>query len=149
MDRKKKLKILTVFPIISELIALFFLPSEVPVHYNSAFQIDGYGSKYCVLVLGVLVIGFGLFMNLLYTKNRETKNETLIYRLCMLALLVFNVMNVLFLYECMTATASIGIIGGADGPTTIFLAGSVGSGIPLLLIIGFIIGIVVLKLKKR
>jgi len=66
MDRKKKLKILTVFPIISELIALFFLPSEVP-----------------------------------------------------------------------------------DGPTTIFLAGSLGSGIPLLLIIGFIIGIVVLKLKKR
>lgn len=43
---------------------------------------------------------------------------------------------------------SIAIIGGADGPTSIFLAGSVGDGIPFLLLIGhtvILIGMAILK----
>lgn len=67
MDRKMKLKVLTLFPFILEVIALFFLQPEIPVHYNSSFQVDGYGSKYNVLILGVIVIVFGLFVNRIYT----------------------------------------------------------------------------------
>lgn len=130
MNKKMKLKILTVFPLISEIVALFFLPPEIPIHYNSSFQIDGYGSKYNVLVLGVFVIIFGLFMNWIYTKNSEMEYETFIYRVTVGALLVCNVINALFLYASMTMGISISIIGGADGPTAIFLAGSVGDGIP-------------------
>lgn len=130
MSKKMKLKVLTVFPLILEIVALFFLPPEIPIHYNSSFQIDGYGSKYNVLVLGVFVIIFGIFMNWIYTKNSKTKNETFIYRLTVVALLIFNVINVLFLYASMSMGISISIIGGADGPTAIFLAGSVGDGIP-------------------
>lgn len=152
MERKTKLKLLMLLPIISEIVALFFLPPEIPIHYNSSFQIDGYGSKYNVLVLGVFVIIFGIFMNWIYTKNSEMEYETFIYRVTVGALLVCNVINVLFLYASMTVGVSISIIGGADGPTAIFLAGSVGDGIPFLLLIGIIgilIGVVVMKFKHK
>lgn len=68
------------------------------------------------------------------------------------ALLVCNVINALFLYASMTMGVSISIIGGADGPTSIFLAGSVGDGIPFLLLIGIIgilISVVVMKFKNK
>lgn len=35
-----------------------------------------------------------------------------------------------------TAAMSISIIGGADGPTSVFVAGKVGNGIPPALILG-------------
>ena len=149
MDRKMKLKILAVFPLISELIALFFLPSEIPIHYNAAFQVDGYGSKYHVLVIGLFVIVFGLFMNWIYRQSSKTEYETVIYILSSIALLISNVINVLVLYGGMTMGTSISIIGGADGPTTIFLAGSIGDGIPFLLLIGLVVCVGVLKFKKN
>lgn len=46
--------------------------------------------------------------------------ETFIYRMTVFALLVCNIINVLFLYASMTMGISIAIIGGADGPTSIF-----------------------------
>ena len=50
-------------------------------------------------------------------------------------------------------SASIAIIGGADGPTSIFLAGRVGTGFSigtiLLGVIVIIIGIVIYKIIKK
>uniref|UniRef100_UPI004057A67F DUF1648 domain-containing protein n=1 Tax=Agathobacter sp. TaxID=2021311 RepID=UPI004057A67F len=135
MNRNMKLKLLMLLPLVLEVMALFFLPAEIPVHYNSAFQVDGYGSKYNVLVLGIFVIIFGLLLKWIYTKNSKTEHENIIYILSVVALLIFNVINVLLLYESMMMGISISIIGGADGPTSIFLAGSVGDGIPFLLLL--------------
>lgn len=152
MERRMKLKILMLLPLISEIIALFFLPSEIPIHYNSNFQIDGYGSKYNVLVIGVFAIIFGLFMYWIYTKNCKMQYETFIYRMTVFALLVCNIINVLFLYASMTMGISIAIIGGADGSTSIYLAGSLGDGIPFLLLIGIIgilVGAVVMKFRHK
>ena len=149
MDRKVKLKLLMVLPFILDMIALFFLPSEIPIHYNAVFQANGYGSKYNVLAVGIFAIVFGLFMNWIYAK---TGQETIIYRVSMAALLIVNVINLLFLYGSMMHQASVGIIGGADGPTAIFLAGSIGDGIPFLLLIGLIVILAcigILKYKNR
>lgn len=141
MNREMKLKLLAMIPFITEIIALSFLPSEIPVHYNMNFQVDGYGSKYSLLILGVIVVLFGLFMNLIYT-NKKTAHETIIYGLCVGALLVFNVINLLVLFGSMFMGidgTSIAVIGGADGPTAIFLAGSIGDGVSLFLLLGIIV----------
>lgn len=134
IDRKRILKILIPLPFVLEIVALYFLPPEIPIHYNSNYQVDGYGSKYCVLILGILVIIFGLFMNWIYTRNIGVEYETIIYRLCVLALLVFNLINVWFLYTSMMFGVSYSIIGGADGPTAIFIAGSGRDIFPLVLL---------------
>lgn len=149
-DRKRILKILAFIPLVLEVLALYFLQPEIPIHYNSSYQVDGYGSKYCVLVLGIFVIIFGLFMNWIYTKNTETKHETIIYRLCVLTLLVFNSINVWFLYTSMMFGVSYSIVGGADGPTAIFIAGSGRDIFPLVLlaIIVVLVGVGIVKYMK-
>jgi Na+-transporting methylmalonyl-CoA/oxaloacetate decarboxylase beta subunit len=45
--------------------------------------------------------------------------------------------------------SSIGIIGGADGPTTIFVSGSVSPGVTALFAVLTVIGIVYLIIAKR
>lgn len=150
--KKMMLKILIFLPLLLEVLALYFLPPEIPIHYNSSYQVDGYGSKYCVLVLGIFVIIFSLFMIWIYTKNTETKHETIIYRLCVLALLVFNLINVWFLYTSMMFGVSFSIIGGADGPTAIFIAGSGRDMIPFIILLGLVVvfvGTGLFKLMKK
>ena len=49
----------------------------------------------------------------------------------------------------MKEAASIGIIGGADGPTAVFVAGDATATIAIVLIAVIVIGIVVWKLMKR
>lgn len=155
MNREIKIKLLTMIPLVSEIIALLFLPSEIPIHYNMSFQVDGYGSKYSLIILGIIVVLFGLLMNWIYRKNENTAHETLIYRLCAGALFVFNVINLLVLCGSMFMGidgTSIAVIDGADGPTAIFLAGSIGDGISIFLLLGIIvifICAILLYLKKR
>lgn len=68
--------------------------------------------------------------------------------------IVFLVRLAIALHE-ISETESIGIIGGADGPTAIFLTTSAGITVPpLMAVIGLIIGIVciivsVLLLKEK
>lgn len=154
MSREMKLKILTIIPIISEVIAMFFLSSQVPVHYNMSFQVTEYGSKYVLLILGAFVLVFGLFMNWIYKVNMNTKYEAIIYRLSVIALLVFNVINLLSILGSMfmgIEETGLAIIGGADGPTAIFLAGKL-DGLSILGIVAcgiLVIGMIVLNLKKK
>lgn len=97
MNREMKLKVLTVFPLISEVISLIFMPSEIPVHYDGSFEVTSYGSKYMLLGLGVTVLLFGLFMNWIYKSNADTEWAEVVYRLSVIALVVFNCINVLSL----------------------------------------------------
>lgn len=67
--------------------------------------------------------------------------------------MVFLIRLAIALHE-ISETESIGIIGGADGPTAIFLASSGIAVTPSITVIGMIIGIVciivsVLLLKKK
>lgn len=101
MKREMKLKILTIIPIIIEILALLFLPAQVPVHYNMNFQVDAYGSKYSLLILGCIVLLFGLLMNWVYKTSTNKEYETIIYRLCLIALLTFNIINLVVLYGSM------------------------------------------------
>lgn len=46
-------------------ISLFVLPDQIPIHWNSVGEIDGYGSKYFVLVFGGLGLGNYYLMNVM------------------------------------------------------------------------------------
>lgn len=53
-------------------------------------------------------------------------------------------------FQTKPAAASIGIIGGADGPTAIFLAGKLPSGFSILIVIGIVCLVVwLIKLFKK
>lgn len=94
MNKKKKLGILTISPILIELAALLFLPAQIPIHYNMQFQPDRYGSKYMLLILGVITIMFGTCMLWLYHVSEKRAYEKLVYRLGVITMLLFHVINI-------------------------------------------------------
>ena len=54
--------ILSFLPLLVTGITLFFLPEQIPAHYNLNNQADRWGSKYESLILPFLNLGFGLIM---------------------------------------------------------------------------------------
>lgn len=95
--------VLMLLPLAVTVIALFFLPDQIPAHYNAANQVDRWGSKFEALILPAMVILFGLLMlgmaKLISKSEKSGKNNErvcIISGLCCLAL--FNAMTCYFLY---------------------------------------------------
>ena len=90
-------------PLIVTLIALQFLPDQVPAHYNINNQVDRWGSKYESLILPVVNIAMGYFMLGMakYTAKREengSNNEKICIITGLATLVLFNAMCGYFLY---------------------------------------------------
>ena len=98
MDRKKILFILAVIPFVVECIAMLFLPEQVALHYDSQFQVNGYGSKYMLLFTGVMTLIFGSFVSTIYQANEKTENESIVFYMGILALIICYVVNAFGLY---------------------------------------------------
>ncbi len=63
MKTKKRLfYILMLLPFALVLLSLPFLPDQVPAHYGSNSQVTRWGSKYELLLLPTIIIGFGAFL---------------------------------------------------------------------------------------
>ena len=93
MKKETVLNIFTFLPLILEIISMFFLPMAIPVHYNADLNVIIYGVKYMLLLVGGMVVVFGLFMKMIYKSSVNTNRETIVYRLSVIALLVFNGIN--------------------------------------------------------
>ncbi|MBQ8558930.1 MAG: DUF1648 domain-containing protein [Tyzzerella sp.] len=93
MKKETLLNTLMLLPMVLEVISMFLLPTEIPIHYNSNLQVTAYGSKYMLLAIGVIAVLFGLFMKRIYKFNIGTNRETMVYRSSWMALLVFNGIN--------------------------------------------------------
>ena len=107
---KKAYYFMMFFPLILTVIALFFLPDQIPAHYGADNQVTRWGSKYEALLLPLVTIPFGYFLMVMgdhSSKQCKTKDNSaaseesnkkpaLITGLAALAL--FNVMNLFFLY---------------------------------------------------
>lgn len=85
------------------LIALPFLPEQIPAHYGFNNQVDRWGSKYEVLIFPLITILFGVIMLIAawYASKKEeggknNENICLITGICCLAL--FNAITAYFLY---------------------------------------------------
>lgn len=95
--------VLMFLPLAVTVIALFFLPDQIPAHYNAANQVDRWGSKFEALILPAMVILFGLFMlgmaKFISAMDKSSKNnETICIIAGLCCLILFNVMTYYFLY---------------------------------------------------
>ncbi len=105
-------KILSRAPISVTLIAFFFMPDTVPVHFGVDNNVDRWGSKYEYLILPsvilILSIVIALVSNYLEKKEENGNNNYKIMitvGICLLA--VLNVMTYYFLYVAFMGVQNI------------------------------------------
>lgn len=60
-----KLMILPILNLLVIVCLLPMLPDEIPIHFNHQWEIDGYGTKSSILLMPLLLIGFGLLYQLM------------------------------------------------------------------------------------
>ena len=103
--KKKKIVFYTLMflPLIVALIALQFLPEQIPAHYDLNNQVTRWGSKYETLIFPVITVVFGYVMlgtAKYFSKNEEngSNNENVCIVAGMVSLALFNAMTGYFLY---------------------------------------------------
>lgn len=59
-------------------VGVFFFSETVPIHWNASWQVDGYGSRYTLLILAFLpmVVYYGMSL----TKRIDPRKDVLKYR---------------------------------------------------------------------
>ena len=95
--------ILMLLPLLAVIIALQFLPEQIPAHYNIENQVDRWGSKYESLIFPGFIILFGLFMlgmSKLAAKREKdgSNNERVCIIIGTVTLIMFDAMTGFFLY---------------------------------------------------
>ena len=90
-------------PLIVVLIALQFLPEQIPAHYDWNHQVTRWGSKYETLIFPVITILFGYFMlGMAKLSSKQEENGNNNKNVCIVAgivsLALFNAMTGYFLY---------------------------------------------------
>ena len=74
---KKKMVVfysLMFLPLAVVLIALQFLPEQIPAHYDMNNQVTRWGSKYETLIFPVITVLFGYFMLAMYKRPLTSQN---------------------------------------------------------------------------
>ncbi len=112
--RKKKIifYILMFLPLIAVLIALQFLPEQIPAHYNFNNQVTRWGSKYETFIFPVITVLFGYFMlGMAKLSTKQEENGSNNENVCMIAgiasLALFNAMTGYFLYADFKAVENL------------------------------------------
>ncbi len=89
---------LAVLPLIVSLVALIFLPDQIPAHYGAEFTVDRYGSKYEILILPIVifVLSFIFLLPGIFINNEQNKKVILDFGIAVI--LVFNALYYYILY---------------------------------------------------
>lgn len=95
--------VLMFLPLAAVLIALQFLPEQIPAHYNFNNQVDRWGSKYEALIFPAFTLVMGGIMLVIakyLTKHEENgkNNESICIIAGIVSLVIFNIMTGYFLY---------------------------------------------------
>ena len=96
-------KLLARLPLMVTLTSFFFLPDEVPVHFNLNNQVDRWGSKYELLILPFVIIFLGIILLLVANHlDKKEKNGSNNYNILITVgiclLVVFNILTYVTLY---------------------------------------------------
>lgn len=94
---------LVLFPIVLTVILLFFLPEQIPAHYNIHGLADRWGSKYELLILPAINLLMGIFFRfmgrLLARQEASGNNNERVFKLTAhITLAIFSLMTCYFLY---------------------------------------------------
>lgn len=106
-------KILTRLPLAVTLISFFFMPDEVPVHFDLNNNVDRWGSKYELLILPFVIIVIGIVFLLaarhLDKKEDNGSNNFNVLTTVTIAILgLFNVLTYYTLYIAFTQIQDLG-----------------------------------------
>jgi len=107
MKNKKKtmFNILMFLPMVVVIISLFYLPESIPAHYGDGFVVDRWGSKYEVLIYGIIPIVFGGIMRVIAQSDRKESNKNVRIYGGIIGLGVFNVIIFGFIYNAFRLTS--------------------------------------------
>ena len=110
--RKRVLYVLMFLPLVATLIALPFLPEQIPAHYGFDGQVTRYGSKYESLIIPAITLAFGaamLFEAKIAAKKEKDgeNNEKVSITTAIAAVVLFNVLTGFFLYTAFAQTEDI------------------------------------------
>ncbi len=95
--------VLMFLPVAVTLVALQYLPEQIPAHYDFHQQVTRWGSKYESLIFPVISVVFGGIMLLVKKvaakqEGSGTNNETICITAGILGFVLFNAMTFYFLY---------------------------------------------------
>lgn len=107
--------ILMFLPLAAVLIALQFLPDQIPAHYDFNNQVTRWGSKYETLFFPAITVAFGFFMlGMAKYSAKHEENESNNENVCIItgiaSLVVFNAMTGYFLYTDFNAVEDLSSI---------------------------------------
>lgn len=134
-NRKAVYYILMFLPLVLVLIALPFLPEQIPAHYGADGTVTRWGSKFETLIFPVVTIIFGAVMLVVAQaagKNEEDgkNNEKVTVIAGLASLAVFDVMTCFFLYTDFNQVEDLGDVpfGNSQILFTVFGAGMIVLG---------------------
>ncbi|MFV0328873.1 MAG: SdpI family protein [Lachnospiraceae bacterium] len=107
MKNKKEtmFNILMFLPMVVVIISLFYLPESIPAHYGDGFVVDRWGSKYEVLIYGIIPIVFGGIMRVIAQSDTKESNKNVRIYGGIIGLGVFNVIIFGFVYNAFRLTS--------------------------------------------
>ena len=94
--------ILLLLPIIVAIISLFFVPEEIPMHFNKYGDVDRYGSKYELMIIPCINIIFGLSFGLVWKKLFDKTYEKIILIGANIGMLCFNGINCFLVWKAIS-----------------------------------------------
>lgn len=108
--------ILMFLPLLCTLIALPFLPEQIPAHYDLTNQVTRWGSKYETLIFPAISVFFGFFMLGMAkysVKHEKTgkNNEKVCIMTGIVSLVLFNAMTGYFLYTDFNKIENLSTVG--------------------------------------
>ena len=115
MKKKTIYYILMFLPLLISLVALSFLPEQIPAHYGFDNQVTRWGSKYESLIYPIITILMGYFlltMAKMAAKQESTgkNNEKICMITGILVLAYFNIMNCYMLYTAFNQVKNLSSI---------------------------------------
>lgn len=102
-------------PLAVVVIALQFLPEQIPAHYDFNNQVTRWGSKYETLFFPAITVAFGFFMlGMAKYSAKHEENESNNENVCIItgiaSLVIFNAMTGYFLYTDFNAVEDLSSI---------------------------------------
>lgn len=118
---------LMLLPIFFTTLCLFWLPNQIPVHYDLSGQITRWGSRYEVLILPVIIVIFGLVLQGVSSvaakqEGQGDNNRRIATMVGIVALITLNAVQIALLATCFYQSNQVSV-GAVDwwSMTTILL----------------------------
>lgn len=105
---------LSVVPLLIAAITIYFMPNEVPMHYNALGVVDRWGSSIEMLFIGALFVIFPLIMSVAFYKIKMNSNTKLIGLVgSVVVSITFIILQVIFTAKIFSIVGDSNFIGNS------------------------------------